>query len=52
LSPEAKNIVMHPPTKAAKFEVKNRHKSAEEAKAKHFIYCYYFGSASKAIKLV
>jgi len=30
--PRGKNIVVPPPTKAAEFEVKNRHKNAEEEK--------------------
>jgi len=36
-----------PPTKAADFEVKNKRKSAEEAKAKHLLL-----SVSKAIERV
>jgi len=39
----AKNIFAAPSTKTAEYEVKNRHKSAEEAKAEHLLFvnfCY------------
>jgi len=42
LRPGAKNIVTPLRTKAAEFEVKNRRKSAEEAKEKHLLLLLLF----------
>jgi len=36
-----KSIFALLPTKTAEFEVKNRRKSAEEAKAERLLFCYY-----------
>jgi len=37
-APGAKNVFAPPPTKTVKFEVKNKRKSAEEAKAEHLLF--------------
>jgi len=37
LTPGEKTIFVLPPTKTAEFEVKNKRKSAEEAKALHLL---------------
>jgi len=37
-TPGDKPIFAPPPTKTAEFEVKNKRKSAEEAKALHFLF--------------
>jgi len=52
LCPGAKKIFAPPPTKIAEFEVKNRRRSAEEAKAEHLLCCYFclFWKSFNAIK--
>jgi len=39
--PGNKNIFAPPPTKTAEFEVKNRRKGVEKAKAEHYAVCYF-----------
>jgi len=51
LKPGNKTIFAPPPTKTAVFEVKNRRKSAEEAKALHFLFVtsVYFSAAGRGV---